>query len=492
MSTCIRLSPFITEKYLCLFNNMNRKPFLIALSFFCCFQVFAQQGPWSLQQCIEYAQKNNLQVKQSELGVQQSELTLLQNKASILPNLNFNANNFYNFGQTIDPFTNTFATSRVRSDRYSLSAGITLFNGLQQYNSIRQSEMNNFASKLDLERTRNDLALNIALAYLQVLFNAQQINIWKNQTGITKQQLARTNTLVEAGSLAVAARYDLEAQLANEELQLVNANNSYDLALLNLALQLDLKSTQGFSVLEPVLDEPHANMISGNPEDYFVVAGKNHPAIKGAEMRVKAAQTGLQIAKGAQLPTFTMGGSIGSGYSGAAKDVVGYDPEQIQIGSTQLGDKVFATRLNPILESTPYGKQLNSNFNKSFGFQLSMPLFNGLSNYTGIQRAKVGVANAELNLETAKRDLRRNIAQAHNDAVAALKKFEATRKATEAAKQTYGNNEKRYNLGALSTFEFNDSKNKLTKAESDLLQARYDFFFRVKVLDFYQGKPLNL
>jgi len=452
----------------------------------------AQQAPWTLQQCIEYAQKNNLQIRQSELTVKQNELNLLQTKAGLLPNLNLNANNFYNFGQTIDPFTNTFATSRVRSDRFSLTAGITLFNGLQQYNSIRQGEMNTFAGKLDLEKARNDLALNIALAYLQVLFNKQQVGIWKNQTGITQQQLARAKVLVDAGSLAVAAKYDLEAQLANEELQLVNAENNYEVSLLSLTLQLDIKTTEGFGIAEPELPEPSGSLIAGNADYYFASAGTTHPAVKSAEMRLKSAQTGLDIARGAQLPTLTMGGSIGTGYSGAAKEVTGYTTEQVQIGSTQLGDVVYANRYNPILQSTPYAKQFNSNFNKSFGFQLSMPLFNGLTTYTNVQRAKIGISNAQLSLETARRDLRRSIAQAHADAVAALKKFEATKKAAEAARMSFGNNEKKYNLGALSTFEYNDSKNKANKAESDLLQARYDFFFKVKVLDFYQGKPITL
>lgn len=452
----------------------------------------AQNSPWNLKQCIDHALKNNLQVKQAELNKEISEQNLLQNKASILPNLNLNANNFYNFGQTIDPFTNQFATSKVRSDRFSLSTGMNLFNGLQQYNSIKQSELNLFASTQDLEKIKNDIALNIASSYLQIMFAIEQLKNAENQVSITKLQLARTQKLLDAGSAAKSAKLDLDAQLANEELNVISAQNQLELSYLNLALQLDLKSTQDFSIEIPELQDPTADLITGNADYIFTTALGNQPAVKSSETKIKAAEKGINISKSTLYPTISIGGSLGSGYSGLAKEAIAFTTQQYEIGQTLLGEKVYTSQLVPIYQSTSYSKQLNNNFNRSIGVSLSWSIFNGLSTYTSVNRAKLNHLSAKNNLEVIKRDLKQTIFKAYTDATAALKKFNATKSALNANQLAFENTQIRFDLGVINSFEYNDSKNKLMLAKSNYNQAKFDYIFKVKILDFYQGKPILL
>jgi len=468
-----------------------KKYTLITILFFTA-SAFSQTPNWSLKQCIEHALKNNLQVKQAEINKEVSEQNLLQTKASILPNLSLNASNFYNFGQTIDPFTNRFATERVRSDRFSLQTGMNVFNGFQQYNSIKQSELNLFASKQDLDKIKNDIALNIASSYLQILFALEQLKNAQNQTVITKQQIDRANRLLEAGSAAKNVSLDLQAQLANEDLAVINAQNQLDLSYLDLALQLDLKSTQDFSIEIPELADPTGELIAANADYIYNTAIGSQPVVKSSETRIKVAERGVDIAKSGLYPTISLGGSLGTGFSGLAQDVIGFQNQQFVIGQTLLGESVYTIRQVPIFEPTKYSKQLSSNFNRSFGLQLSWSLFNGLSNYTNINRAKLNYEISKNNLEQTKRDLKQNVFKAYYDAVAALKKYNATKTAFNASELAFNNTKTRFDLGVVNSFEFNDSKNQLNLANSNLNQAKFDYIFKVKILDFYQGKPITL
>ena len=468
-----------------------KKYTLITILFFTA-SAFSQTPNWSLKQCIEHALKNNLQVKQAEINKEVSEQNLLQTKASILPNLSLNASNFYNFGQTIDPFTNRFATERVRSDRFSLQTGMNVFNGFQQYNSIKQSELNLFASKQDLDKIKNDIALNIASSYLQILFAIEQLKNAQNQTVITKQQIDRANRLLEAGSAAKNVSLDLQAQLANEDLAVINAQNQLDLSYLDLALQLDLKSTQDFSIEIPELADPTGELIAANADYIYNTAIGSQPVVKSSETRIKVAERGVDIAKSGLYPTISLGGSLGTGFSGLAQDVIGFQNQQFVIGQTLLGESVYTIRQVPIFEPTKYSKQLSSNFNRSFGLQLSWSLFNGLNNYTNINRAKLNYEISKNNLEQTKRDLKQNVFKAYYDAVAALKKYNATKTAFNASELAFNNTKTRFDLGVVNSFEFNDSKNQLNLANSNLNQAKFDYIFKVKILDFYQGKPITL
>jgi outer membrane protein len=464
---------------------------LLILMLCLAFQVQSQEV-WTLQQCIDHALKNNIQIKQSRLNAELAKTNLSQSEAAVLPNLNANASNFYNFGKTIDQFTNSFATERVRSDRYSLQANVSLFNGLQNYNTIKQNQLNLAASKYDAEKMESDISLFVASAYLQIVFSMELLDIANQQILLTRTQVERTKKLVDAGSVAKGNLLTIEAQAANEELQVVTLQNNLDIAYLNLAQLLELTDTKNFKISRPAIPELVNAEIIEDIGTIYQNALNGRPEIKSVELKLKSAQKGIAIAKGALSPQLTLGGSYGSGYSGLSKRLIG-EPTY-GIAPTGLFTSNNENVLGPVLlnefEKTPFSNQIKDNVNKSFGFNLSIPIFNGFQVRSAIHRAKINTANAQLNLESTQKQLYKSIQQAYADAQAALKKYSASQKAVVAMRESFLYSEQRYTLGMLNPIDYNDSKNKVTKAESDLVQAKYDFVFKKNVLNFYQGKPL--
>ncbi len=452
---------------------------------------------WTLQQCIEYALKNNLQIKQNMLNARLSEATLLQNKATILPSLSGSASNSYNNGKKVDPFTNSFVTGDwTQSQNFSLSTTVTLFGGFQTLNTIKQSQYDLMASRQDVLKMQNDISLNIASAYLQILFAQELLSAALSQSDITKLQANRTKLLVEVGNLPKGNLLDIQAQLASEEVNIVNAENNLSLSLLNLAQMLNLDTVQNFAIARPEITMPADPVMNATSLLIYESALTRQPEIKSAEFKLKSSEKGIAIAKGALLPRLSLSASYGSGFSGASKDYgipafSGFVPNG---NITSSGDTVYepsyTTDPNPPV--TPFKTQIDNNLNRSVGFYLTVPIFNNLQAYTSVTRAKINRENSLLALQMQKDNLRKTIQQAYNDAGAALKKFQASQKAVSAMEESFSYMEQKYNVGAVTTTEYNDAKNKLAKAKSDLLQAKYDYVFKLKVLDFYQGRPITL
>jgi outer membrane protein len=452
---------------------------------------FAQQQ-WTLQQCVEHAMKNNLQVRIAILNNELNQANLKQSKANALPNLNFGANNTYNFGQTIDRFTNQFANTRVQSINLGAQTQWNLFNGLQNYHTIKQNEINLMTGKYEIDRTKNDVSLNIANAFLQIVLAKELVNITQNQVNTTNIQLARIKKLVEAGALPKFNQLDIESQLSSEELNVVNAQNQFNIASLNLALLLNL-NPDDFSVSIPDLPDPNELPLNFTAQQVYLSALTNQPIIKSAENQVLSAERGIKIAKSAISPSLIFSGSLGTGYSGLAKQIAGYDSTIATIGFTALGrEEVKSLFVNPVLEDSPYGKQFKDNINRSLGLTLNIPLFNNLQTHTAITRAKINLESARLQLLQTKFDLQRTILQAYTDANGALKKFNATEKSVIALKESFKYAEQRYNVGAANAVDYNTQKNNVTNAEAQLLQAKYEYIFKAKVLDFYLGKAIVL
>ena len=464
-----------------------------------CGNLFSQENtqpdlskPWTLQQCVEYALVNNLQIKQSELNVQMSQVNLLQSKGNTLPSVNGNVSHSYNFGRTIDPFTNSFASDKVLSDNFSVSGSITLFSGFQNLNTILENNYNYLAAKYDLEKMRNDISINIATIYLQILFNDELLAIAQGQVDITKQQVSRIQKLVDAGALPKSNLYDIQAQLASEELNVVNAGNQLDLSYLNLQQMLDLKSP--LKIVKPDISIPSNDVLSLSASQIFLTALSAMPEIKSAEYKYLSAEKGFKVARGSYYPRLMLSGSYGTGYSGASKtlssySISGYDT--VGITATSL-EPVLAPAFNYTYANTPFNDQINDNLNKSIGLNLSIPIFNRFSAYSNVKRAKISQMNAQLSLDLAKNQLEKSIQQAYADAVAALKKYNATLKAVEAMEESFKYTEQKFNVNAITSFDYNEAKNKLIKSKSDLLQAKFDYVFKLKILDFYQGKQLTL
>ncbi|MFY9310515.1 MAG: TolC family protein [Bacteroidia bacterium] len=453
-------------------------------------------APMSLEECIDYALKNNIQVKQSVLNTELSHINLVQSEANLLPSLNANASHSYNYGRTIDRFTNQFATQQVLSQNLSLSSDVTLFSGFQNLNTIQQNKYSYMAGKYDVEKMRNDVALNVASAYLQVLYASESVEITRNQMGITQAQVNRTKLLVEAGSAAKGVLLDMQAQLASEELTYTSAQNQLDIAYLGLAQLLNLPGTEGFSIVKPDLQIAGETLLAASVSQIYNSAVSNLPEMKSAEYKVKSSEKAVDVAWGGLSPRLSFSAAYGTGYSGLSQRVVslpayqGYSPN----GSfTSGGDTVYSPVFSSaVTEKIPFADQYKDNVNKSFGFFLTVPVFNRLQTKNAIDRAHIQKLNAELTVESTRLQIQKNVQQAYADASAGLKKYAASLKAVEATKESFKYTEQKFNVGAVNTNDYNESKNRLVKAESDLLQAKYEYIFKTKVLDFYQGKPLKL
>ena len=448
--------------------------------------------PWTLEQCITYAWTHNLQVKQAELTQKISKNNVLQSKANLFPSISGFASNTYNYGLTINPFTNTFANKEVTADDFALSGSLTLFSGFQNYNTIKQNTLNYEANGYDLQFSKNNIALNIAQNYLQILLDQELVTEATNQQGISTEQVERIRKLVDAGSLAKSNLLDIESQEANDEVNVINAQNQLDIAELTLVQLLDMDSTGGFKITSPQIEVPEGINLD-DPERIYTKALTTQPDVQSSELKWESAERGRALASGALYPRLVLSGSVGTGYSTANTEVTGSTISSVDTIHTTIPtvdvlypNYAYNTKL------VPFNKQLSNNANESFGFRLTIPIFNGLQANIAWQNAKLNEQNAYYNYQLTQLNLRKTIQQAYADALGALKKYHAVQKSVASLKESFGYTQSKFDVGMATSLDFNTAKTNLAKAESDLLQAKYSYVFKLKVLDFYEGKPLKL
>lgn len=423
------------------------------------------QNIWDLQKCIDYALENNIQIKQQGLNSHYGENQVKQAKDNKLPNLNAQLSNDFSFGRSLT-YDNTYDNINSTSLSGGLSTSMTLFNGMTLTNTINQRQLDLEATLNELQKTKDDITLAIAAEYLQILFAEEVILVSEANIEVTKQQINRTKQLVDAGSLAKGALLEIEAQLAREELQLVNNQNSIQLAYLNLYQFLDLPIAESFKVEKPTLPDLQANLTMMNAFDVFQNAINVRPEIKAAQLRVKSAMAQLEIAKGYRYPSLSFGANYFNQYNNRYKDI--------------YGDKI------------DFGNQLKNNRRSSLGLTMSIPIFNRFQVKNNISNAELQIADYEYRLQTARNVLRKDIELVYTNALAALNRYISTEKAVNSMKEAFRYTEEKFNVGMINTVEYNQSKNNLTVAQSDLLQAKYDYIFRTKILDFYNGVPITL
>lgn len=461
---------------------------------------FAQISSWDLQQCIDYAQKNNISIKQAELTTLINKNNAAQSKAAVLPTLNAGAQHTYNFGRTIDRYTNTFANTQVLSQNFYISSNVILWSGLAQYNNIKANQFQYLSSTENYLQQKNDLGLNVATAYINVIFSDEILQISKAQFKITQEQLERTEKLANAGTLAKSAVYDLKAQLANEEVNVTGADNNYQIALLTLKQILNLDTLNNFNIVRPNIDVMNNELGLTSVQNIYETALKTQHSIKSAEYNLLAAEKSLAVAKGRVSPTLSATGSLGTGTSGLDKNIdavnlVGYEQTPYYVADDPNNPTLIAPVYQPkteiVTSKKPFADQFKDNVNKSVGFTLSVPIFNGLQTYTGVKNAKLNALNAKYSQDLLEQNLYKTIAQAYANAKAALNKFKANKTAVEAAEQSFTFAQQKYNVGAISTFDYNNAKTRVQNAQSNLVQAKYDYVFKLKVLDYYQGKELR-
>ena len=458
------------------------------------FTARAQQA-WSQANCIQYAMENNIQIKQSVLNTEYNENLLKQSRLSQIPNLNASGNYSYSWGRALDETTYTFEDDvQINSISLAISSSANLFNGLRVRNTIIQNELNLMASYQDVEKIKNDISLNIAAAYLSIMFNKELLAVTKNQLDITGQQVERTGKMVDAGKLAKGNYLELEAQYASEELNLVNAENQLAISLLNLQQMLDLPIDTSFDVEIPELADPDEDPILINALEVYRIAETTMPEIKGSELRMESSEQGLKIATAGRSPQLYVSANFNSGYSDIREQVVDrMEDQRIPIGETAGGEAVFTYPQDiPLYGGYPFFDQIRDNTAAGVGLGLSIPIFNGWQVNGNIANARLALENAQLELQSEKLRLYASINQAYADAIAALKKFVASEQALVSMEESFKYTEKKFEVGLVNTVDYNISKIQLTRTQSDLLQAKYDFIFRIKILNFYKGEPITL
>ena len=468
----------------------------LLLGWLCLGTASAQTDAWTLERAIAHAQSNNLQVRQGKLGLAGNDIDVQEAKAAFLPNLNASASHGYNWGQTIDPFTNQFATSRIRSNSMGVGSGITLFGGMANHLRLDQAEERRVAAEFDLQRTQNDVALQVASAFLSLMFAEDALDIANLNVQTTETQVTRIRAFVDAGAAPEADLLDLQAQLASDQSSAIAAEGDVALARLQLAQSMRLSPTDTEALQ---IDRPDLSNIGAIPalpalDRVLDAALTAFPEVKAGESRVRQQHIGMDLAKTVGLPRLSASWSYGSGFSGAAQEPVG-DPtlEVFTIGVTE-------TSLEPVLSSAltyneyqtrPFSDQVTSNVNQSLFFSLSVPIFNGWSVRNGVRRSEIGIEQAELQLETTKQSLQQSVERAHRDARNATETLAAAERAEASAKLAFDNAELRFEQGASTQVDYTQARNRYDSARLSALRSRYDLIFRIAILDFYSGRGLR-
>ncbi len=459
---------------------------------------------FSLEDCIRIALETNPQVKQSEITVQTNGNTYAQSKWQRWPSISFSASQGFRSGRNIDPFTNQFVQQNVNSNNYQLGGQVTLFSGFQISNNIKFNNANYQASVKDLEATRNDIMLNVALSYLQVVSNEELIIVAQRQVDASLLQVERTAKLVEAGTLAESNLLDLKSQLANDELSLVNAQNNLETAKLNLKQYMNMPGSEVINVVKIAVKDPTMQAYDDTIQEIYETALNNLPQMKAANMRIEASKINIDLAKGAGMPSLTLNGGIYTAYSSAApkQRFVGDGSGNTTIDIPSVTDYVIIDNKQvPIVQriSTPNGSlqnfryfnQLDFNRNSAINLNLTIPIFNNFRTKYNVANAKLQQKTYEYQAQQVQLTIRKNVEQAYIDMTNAAKRYSATVNQVRALTETFRVSQVRFDVGAINSVEYNIAKANLDRANGNLVQTKYDYVFRTKILDFYMNRPLS-
>jgi outer membrane protein len=490
----IRFHRFKYQRTTAMKNTL--KGLLFLLTTFIFFPLYSQNennSPLTLKQCIDKAIANNPEAVRGDLQAETSAVTLKQSKENRLPDLFANAGHGLNEGRSIDPFTNAYINRSLAFGNYSLGSGVVLYNGSQLKNTVRQNQLNYEADKLDAAQTKENITLNVILAYVQILNNADLVQQSKNQAEVTRKQVERLATLNNAGAVAPAQYYDLKGQLGNDELAIINNQNALDAARLTLAQLMNVPFQRGLTVASIPIDNSITNY-AATPSSVFEIAADKLPMIKASELRKESAAKSLQIARGSLYPIISLSGNLGTNYSNAASRDVLINSAEVASGDfvTVNGSKVpvITKRSNYLSEPIKYGDQFNNNYSTSLFLNIRVPILNGFRARNRIALAKIDIKNANLTAQTAKTQLNQQIEQAYFNLNAASERMQTLERQVADFAESFRTTEVRFNAGVITQVDYLIAKNNVDKSRINLIVAKYDYAFRAKILDYYQGKLL--
>ena len=444
---------------------MNKRTSIIAaLCCLACLSVRAQQ-PWSLKQCIDYAVEHNVSIKQAANTVEQNAVEVNTAKWARLPSLSGSAGQGWSWGRTqtavkdedSGDYSTVYVNSSSNNTSMSLNASVPLFTGLELPNQYALSKLNLKAAMADLGKAKEDLAINIASSYLQALFCQEIYQVSLGQVQLSKEQCQRIERLAELGKASQAEVAEAKARVAQDELSAVQARNDHQLALLDLSQLIELETPEGFQLEVPQVSIELRPLY--NPDEIFQTALSEKSSIRAAQYRLEGSKYSIKLAQSGFYPRLNLNGSLGTSY--------------------------YST-----LNRT-FRQQMGDNFSKYVGLSLSVPLFNRFETRNRVRTARLQRENYALQLEDARKTLYKEIQQAWYNATAAESKYTSSNAAAEASAESFRLTNEKYNNGQATAVEYNEAKQNLLKAQSDELQAKYDYLFRTKILDFYAGLPIE-
>lgn len=445
----------------------------------------------SLKQCVDKALENNIPVKQQGLMSDVERANWQQAKANLLPNLNGNWSYGWNQGRAINPFTNTYINQQFSASNVGLSAGLTLFSGLQLQNLIKQTGYAYHASEMEWQQSKDKLTLDVMLAYLTVLNNEDTWRIMTEQMTVTRNQVERMAVLVEKGVNGSYMLSDLKGQLANDEISVINTYNALQTAKLDLSQLMNIPYDKNMK-LARISEGEMLEVYPAGPEQIYASSLEHLAQVKAVELRAKSAEKNLQVAKGGYYPTLSLNGSLSSNYSSVSNTLV-----PTTVTATPTGEYVTIGNIkNPVMidqqnydsRKISYNTQLKNNVGSYAGLSLNIPLFNNLRVTTSVKKARLNARYAAYEADQTKVVLKQSIEKAHQDMVSAYEKYKALLEQVSQYKESFRSAEIRFNLGTIVSTEYLITKNNYDRARLNLTQTWYEYIFRTRILDFYQGK----
>jgi len=420
----------------------------------------AAQG-WTLDQCIEYAIENNIQVRQSDLNAQNNDVELNKAVSNRLPGVSASASQGWSFGRSITA-DNTYANTNTASTSFSIGADMTLFAGGRINGNIKMAELSLEAAKSDLERIKDDIRVQVAQAFIQIVYNRSILDVARNQVTIDSMQVERLTALAAIGKASSAEVASQNATLAQSRLSVTQAQNNLSLSILTLTQLLELPSPDGFDIVQPETDNLELS-IPDSPEAIYAQALDIKPAVKSEEIRLEQAGKNIEVAKSGYLPSLTLSASAGTNFYSSSN-----------------------------LKSDAFGTQIKNNFGPHIGLNLNIPIFSRNSNRNNVRSAKLGQINQQMQLDNVKKTLYKEIQQAYYNAVASKSRYESSELVQTSAQESFDLVQAKYEGGKASITEFNESKNRLVSAQADLLKYRYEYLFNTALLEFYRNSSFEL
>jgi outer membrane protein TolC len=461
----------------------------------CCLSSQAQTKIWTLKECVNYAIENNISIKQSDLDTQTATIDKRGAIGNFLPSLNANASHSWNIGLNQDITTGILQNKTTQFTSAGANVGVDIYKGLQNQNTLRRANLSIVAAKYQLLKMKEDIALNVANAFLQVLFNKENLKVQQAQLAINEKQLLRSKELVSAGTIPRGDLLDVKATVASDRQRVIAAENTLLISKLSLSQLLQLKDFENFDIVDDTNAKDENRILSQTPTAIYNKAKEGRTELKIANTNLEIAMKNLAIAKGTYQPTLQ--GFYSFSTRAAYSDrIVGVVPNAVNPTSTigfveGTNQNVLQPNFTPVLgKHLPVFDQFDNNKGHSFGMQLSVPIFNGFAARNNVERSKVNLEKSKIALEQQNLDLQRNVYTAFTDAKGALNAHESSIVALDARQEAYVYAKEKYDVGMMNSFDFNQSQTLLSNAQSEVLRTKYDYIFKIKILEFYFGIPI--